>query len=153
MQTAKELSALVKRVVMPSSGNGIDFFKAEVANPSLMQRIRIYDPALIVYHDSNVARWGVGRLTPKGIAFLFLWQTDPGGQYLPLDDRLMDAIAHWDLRPNWKQGPRNADEEAKRRDEADLARAAKAEKDFDDDISHLTRANRRQLAKALEAIT
>jgi|SRR5882724_5425241 len=149
METAKDIASAYRRLIMPRSGNGIDFFKAEAINPSLMAQIRRYDPDLIVYHDSNVARWGVARMTRRGITFLFLWQTDPGGGYLPLDNRLLAQLAKWDL---WRSGAKNANEEASRRDDADTARADKAEKDLNDDLDHLSRANRRQITKAIEAI-
>lgn len=148
-QAGGRRGALHKRI-MPSyipSASHIDLFRAYRANADIMRRITNYDSALVVYYDSAVARYGVARLTERGLRFLFLWQTDPGGEYLPLDGRLLEKIRSADLRPNVLKAPKSADEVARAADDADDARRAKAEKEFDDDVTHLTASNRRYLMK------
>lgn len=130
------------------SANHIDIDKARREDPDLMNRIAMYDPHLVIYHDSAVARWGIARLTPQGLRFIALWQTDEG-LHLPFDNRILDALKKWDLRPNVLDAPKDANQMADRLDYEDERRAHKTEMGFDDDISHATRSNRRQLANAL----
>ena len=130
----------------------IDLTRADRVEPDLMRRIRAYDPALVVYYDSAVARWGVARQSRGGIHFVMLWQTDPGGDYLPLDARLLDALQRFDLRPEHTlRGPASADATAAMRDARDLAAAALRDKEFDDSVSYLTRQNTQRIIRALEA--
>jgi hypothetical protein len=125
----------------------IDFEKFHRLYPSLADDVRRYDPELIIYHDSAVARYGIARRTSQGIRFITLWQDDDGNPR-PMDSRLLAALASWDLRPTILRAARTADEEADRRDAADNARRERQNRTLDDDISHLTRSNRRQLLKA-----
>lgn len=136
--------------LVPSAAH-IDLFKARRTNPGLMDRIVRYDPALVVYYDSSVARYGIARLTSMGLRFVALWQT-PEGDFLPFDDRMLNALAQWDLRPNWTGHAKSANAEADRREYEEARRAKRAGEKFDDDISHLTRANRRYMMRRLEQI-
>jgi len=130
----------------------IDLTRADREQGDLMRRIRAYDPALIVYYDSAVARWGVARQSRGGIHFVMLWQSDPGGEYLPLDARLLGALQRWDLRPEHTlNAARDANVVANLRDARDLANAALREKEFDDAISYQTRQNTQRIIRALEA--
>ena len=130
------------------SANHIRVEKAAEVDKDLMHRITMYDPNLVIYHDSAVARWGIARLTPRGLRFIALWQTDKG-EYLPFDNRILDALRKWDLRPNTLDASKNADQLADRLDYEDELRERKGEGEFDSDISHLTRSNRPQLVNAL----
>lgn len=129
-------------------GPGVDLGRFTRLFPALAQEVRRYDDRLIVYYDQNVARYGIARLGALGLHFITLWQDDDGLPR-PMDRRLIAALASWDLHPNRLEAPRTADEEARRREAADEARREKIERTFDDDIGHLTRANRRQLTRAL----
>lgn len=129
----------------------IDLELADATEPNLMKRIRAYDPALVVYYDRGVAKWGVARASRGGLHFVMLWQGDKG-EYLPLDGRLLDALQRFDLRPARLNAPRSADQEADRRDARDLAYAANSDARFDKEISYLTRQNTRRIIRALEAL-
>ena len=135
---------------VPLGAPHIDLAKPHLVSTGLMRRVLAYDRDLVIFYDRGLARYGIGRKGRDGrVRLIAMWQGE-AGQFLPLDDRLMDALAHWDLRPDRLDAPRSADEDAAARDEADLARAQKVEDRFDDDISHLTRSNRRHLVKVLE---
>jgi len=127
----------------------IDMLKARFVNPSLVHRLKRYDPNLRVYWDNAVGRWGVAVNTPKGLRFVALWQTDDGDP-LPLDERLLAAIASWDLRPHRLNAPKDANELADMLERKQEESDDRVWRTFDDDISHLTRNNRRQLIRALE---
>lgn len=121
----------------------VDLARADSQNPSLMTRLRAYDANLIVFYHRNLNRWVVARRGRDLEARLVMvWQDENGG-FLSLDDRLLHALAQADL---WRT-PGDADAEARRRDAEDDARAERVDRAFDDDISHLTRANRRFLMK------
>lgn len=129
-------------------GSGIDVEKFARLYPALAAEIRLYDPKVLIYYDSNVARYGIARMGDLGVHHIDLWQ-DEAGNPRPIDRRLLDTLRAWDLRPQILSAARTANEESDRRDAADEARRAKAESDFDDDMDHLARSNRRQLRKAV----
>jgi len=128
------------------TGTNIDFAKFGRCHPGLADDVRRYDSQLVVYYDSAVARYGIARMTARGIQFIALWQDDAGNPR-PMDQRLIATLRSWDL---WKgqASPGTADQEADARDQADDSRRQGALDKFEDDIGHLTRSNRRQLMKA-----
>ena len=134
---------------MPSSDN-IDLMKPVSVNPTLITKLHQYDPCLLIYYDSAVAKYGIARTTQRGTMFVALWQGKKG-EFLPLDDRMYDAIVSWDMRPNYRSNvPKDADELCDQMEAREEAYREKVDADFDDDIGHLTRSNRSQLNKALE---
>ncbi len=130
--------------IVQTGGLVLDFELGWFQAPGVMAEIQAYDPLLVVYFDKQVQRFCIARRTPRGLHFLTVWQDEAGG-YLPLDRRLCEAVARWDLRPPRSDAPKSADELAIRMDEADLARAQKIEDSFNDDIRHLSLSNRRPL--------
>jgi hypothetical protein len=139
------------RAAMPAfvpSASHINLFRAYETEPGLMRKLTAYDPQLVVYYDSAVARWGIARLSQRGLHFIALWQDDGGG-YLPLDERLYRAVVSWDLRPARLDAARTADEEASRREAAQEAAIERQWRQFDDNMQHQTRSNKRSLTNAL----
>jgi hypothetical protein len=126
------------------AGN-IDIFRADREAPSVMEAVRAYDPSLVVGWDSASCRWSLLRISQGGWHVIGVY-AGPDGQYLPLDRRVLDYLHQADM---WKKGE-TPDQAAARLEQEDDARRQKVEDDFDDDISHLTRSNRRQLYNALD---
>lgn len=137
---------------MIPTGDTIDLTRAAQRHRSLIERIHQYDPALVIYHDSAVGRYGIARMTPGGTRFIALWQHDKTGAPLPMDNRLYEAIVSWDLRPPTLDAANNADAYCDRLERADAARSERVDQEFDGDIGHLTKSNRRSLNRVIEAI-
>ena len=131
-------------------GQNIDLEKPRRANPALVEQIVQYDKALIVFHDRSKAKYGIARITPTGFHVISLWEDPVTKVALPLDNRLLDAIRSWDMRPTRVGAPRTANEHCDREDQDDIQRDEKSWDRFDDDIGHITRSNKRQLARLLE---
>lgn len=128
----------------------LDFEKPWLVNPVLMRAIYRYDPLLVIYYNKAAAKYAVARQVQKpkaGFHFIASWQ-DEKGRFLPLDNRLLVAIKSWDMRPNIVGAPTSGSKVAQRMELEEEKAQAKAWADFDDDIGHLTRDNRRQLHRA-----
>jgi len=121
-------------------GNEYDIFRAEREAPSVMAAIRAYDPALLVGWDSSACRWSLLRVSRGGYHYLGVIETDDK-RCRPLDMRVLEDLRRWDL---WR-GAKSATEDADRMDREDDEREKRSWDDFNDDISHATRENRRQL--------
>jgi hypothetical protein len=140
-----KLTDLIRRAGM------IDEQKPWIVAPAVMSAIKNYDGNLMIYWDRQGERYCIarrGEMSGK-LHFVAIWEDDEGG-YLPLDGRILDALRAWDLRPTVSDTPKNADQYAAMLDAQDARQAAKDDADFVDDMDHLTRANRRQLTKAIE---
>ncbi|HKQ98860.1 MAG TPA: hypothetical protein VJV75_13370 [Candidatus Polarisedimenticolia bacterium] len=139
------LANLIRRAGM------IDDKKPWIVAPAVMFALKRYDPQLFIYWDLQGERYCIARRGENSgqLHFIAIWQDDDGA-YLPLDNRILDAIRAWDMRPPTLDAPKSADELAGRMDAQDDKAAAKDEADFKDDMDHLTRANRPQLNKAIE---
>lgn len=134
---------------VPLDAPYVDLTRAWTNNKTVMLALRRYDAALVVFYHRNINRWVVGRTGRDArVRLVMVWQ-DAAGGYLPLDDRLVHGLAQMDMRPNRLDAARTANEEADRRDAADDARAERADKTFDDDVTHLTRENERYLRKVI----
>lgn len=151
MNSQQKVRKMLTGVLQPDNGV-IDIDQARSRHPGVVQALTRYDRQLILYYDKAVAKYGLARLTPDGLRFICLWQDEKTGAALPVSMKILDAVRRWDLRPSRVGAPKNADEIARARDAADLKRAEKIDQEFDDDISHLTRANRRQLERILGQI-
>ena len=121
-------------------GDSYDIFRAEKESPEVMAAIRSYDSALLVGWDASACRWSLLRISRGGYHFIGVLETDDH-QYRPLDMRVLDDLARWDL---WR-GAKTANEAAQKMDYEDEQRAEKRERDFRDDVQHATRDNRRTL--------
>ena len=121
-------------------GAGYDIFRAESVAPEVMAAIHAYDPALLVGWDSSACRWSLLRVSRGGYHFVGVLETDDH-QYRPLDMRVVEDLARWDL---WK-GAKTAKEAADKMDYEDAKRAEKADRDLRTGIHEATLDNRRTL--------
>lgn len=121
-------------------GNQYDIFRAEREAPSVMQSIRAYDPALLVGWDASACRWSLLRVSRGGYHFVGVLET-PDHQYRPLDMRVVDDLARWDL---WK-GAKTPKEAADNMDYEDQRHREKLDRDLRGEIHDATKDNRRTL--------
>lgn len=118
--------------IVPLEAPHISLDRAWSEYPGLMRSIAAKDKEVVVLYDTALGRWCIGRRCRDGHVRLFkIWQDDTGG-YKPLDTTLLVKLDEWDTQ---KHGP---DAMADAMDAADEARAAKANADFDFDITKAT---------------
>lgn len=134
---------------MIKAAQNVDFDRAVRDAPGVIAALKRYDDRLRIYFDKKIQRFCVAREGEVAWHFIAVW-AGPKGEFVPLDNRIIEAIASWDMRPPTLEAPKDATELSNRMDAEDSARAIKIEQNFNDDIAHLTRANRKQLEKATE---
>lgn len=141
----------VNQAEMTRRARAIDADRPFVDNPTIMAMIKGYDDRLFVYWDKSISRYCIARRGDMQTHLIAVWQGE-NGEFLPLDHRMFEAICRWDMRPPRLDAPKSADALADRMDAEDIAKTEKIEKDFEDDIDHLTKDNRRLINQAIDKV-
>ena len=137
---------------MTRRARAIDVQRPWTDSPTIMAMIKGYDDRLLIYFDKSINRYCIARRGDMQTHFIAVWQGE-NGEFLPLDRRLLEALCKWDMqKPFDLSAPQSADELARKMDTEDLAKIEKTEKDFEDDIDHLTRDNKRVINKAIDKV-
>lgn len=128
------------QLVGRGDANEIDLFRANREAPEVMQAVRVYDPHLLIGWDPTPARWVILRVSRGGTHFVGVVET-PDHQYRALDMSVLETLAQWDL---WRQA-KNAGEFCRQVEDAERYEKQRQVDNFNDDIQHATRDNRRTL--------
>lgn len=136
---------------MTRRARAVDADRPWIENPTIMAMIRGYDDRLFIYYDKSINRYCVARRGDVQTHFIAVWQ-DEQGAFLPIDRRLFEAVCRWDMRPPRLDAEKSADALAAKMDAEDIARTEKLEKDFEDDVDHLTKDNKRVIQKAIDKV-
>lgn len=135
---------------MIRQAQAVDFAAAQRVAPGIIAAALRYDSRIRIYWDRSISRFCIAREGEMQWHFIAVWQDENGG-FLPLDRRILEALALWDLRPPRLDAPKNADEKVDRMEAEEQAREDKIRRDFEGDIDHITRADRRQIEKSLKS--
>jgi len=145
----------------PLEGN-VDFLPSQILKPDprMVRILRDYDPQLEATFNVINERWTIVRWVPwlrhhgthRGSRFVKLemipWPVlcvqDIDGGYLPLDERVLVLLWEGDLHRY------RVKDYCQQREKMVLEAKAKIQRDFEDDIKHLTVESKRQLKKAIE---
>lgn len=135
-----------------SVGGTLDLFKADRVAPSVVERVRRYDPQLLIGWDSSCCRWGLLRAWNGKVNLVTIIE-GPNGEYIPLDDRVLDWMVANDMWRFAKRADRSiGDQYADAMEEKERAVEEKTERDLEGDWIHATRDNKTQLGRVLDFI-
>lgn len=126
--------------INPSQFIALDLHKADKEHSDLARAVRLYDRDSFLYYNKSINRWSIGHASDEGLFHVLTWAW-PDGSYRSLDYGVLSYLKRADL---WKSGHSNADKLADSMEDQQESIEKKTDADLEDDIGHLSRANRKQ---------